>query len=444
MTKSTKNIITVTLLVTAFISLLNQTLLLTALPTMAQDLNVSIPTAQWLTAGYVLMVGIATPMSATLTEKFTSRQLYLSVIGNFILGTVLAVLANNFYLILAARLIQAASSGILMTFVIISLVSMNPPEKRGMVMGFISLVMSSAPAIGPSLAGLILYFFSWHYLFYLILPIMLIAWIVAYFFYLIFRKKNEEIKIDYLSIVTSSLGLGSFLASITFVTSNRWLALFLLIMGISLLTVFVKRQLSQSQPMLNLNLFKIKSFRKMVITSMLVFGILLGIEGMLPVFFESVNGYSSLVSGLILLPGAFASAITAPLAGRYYDSHGAKMPIMLGLVLIGLSTIPFLMMDESTKMLVVIIIYAIRLIGVSLIMSTANVEALSDLKGREIGHGTALNNSLRQVSGSFLSTVMMVLLVSAPDLVTGLHNGILFSLVAAGIILLVSFSYLKK
>lgn len=444
MTNSKKKLITVTLLVTAFISLLNQTLLLTALPTMAKDLNISIPTAQWLTAGYVLMVGIATPISATLTEKFTSRQLYLSVIANFIFGTILAVIANNFYLILLARLVQAASSGILMTFVIISLVSMNPPEKRGVVMGFISLVISSAPAIGPSLAGLILHFYSWHFLFYLILPIMVVAWLVGYFFLPNFTEKNDQVTIDYLSIVTSSLGLGAFLASITLFLSQPIGAIALFISGLILLGLFVKRQFQLPQPMLNLKLFQMKSFRKMVITSMLIFGILLGTEAVLPIFFESVNGYSSLTSGLILLPGAFASGITAPLVGKYYDNHGPGKPIMVGLILIMLSSLVFLTTNATTSMLSVILIYTIRLIGVSMIMSTANVEALNGLQGPAIGHGTALNNSLRQVSGSIVSTVMMVLLMSAPNLVTGLHYAIGLTIVAATVILIVSLSYMKK
>ncbi|WP_082395178.1 MFS transporter [Lacticaseibacillus saniviri] len=209
-----RNLIAIILLVTAFVALLNQTLMITALPVMAKTLHISLNLAQWLTAGYVLTVGLITPISANLIEKFTSRQIFLSIVLVFILGTLIGPLTNNFAIILLGRLIQAAAGGVLVTFVMVSMISLYAPEQRGLVMGYVSLVISAGPAIGPTLSGLIMNFYPWQALFYLILPIMILAFIAGWLWLPNYTEKHAT-TIDVRSVISSILGIGLIMSSIS-------------------------------------------------------------------------------------------------------------------------------------------------------------------------------------------------------------------------------------
>lgn len=171
----TRRSVTIILLVASFISLASQTMMVTALPVIKNDLHVSLNAAQWLTTGYTLLIGVITPLSSNIYERFTNRSVFLSTVGTFIIGTLIGCFANNFWLLLLARLVQACAGGILMTFQMTTMITIYPPEKRGSVLGMSGLVIASGPALGPSLSGLILEYFSWRYIFIFVLPLMLLA-----------------------------------------------------------------------------------------------------------------------------------------------------------------------------------------------------------------------------------------------------------------------------
>ena len=443
MTNKRRMITATILLLTAFTALLNQTLMITALPIMSHTLNISLNLAQWLTAGYVLMIGLTTPLSANLSEKYTSRQLFLGIVAVFIVGTIIGPLTTNFYIILLGRLIQAMAGGVLTTFVMVSMLAIFPPEKRGTVMGFVSLVISSGPAIGPSLSGLIMNYFSWQYLFYLILPIMILA-LIAGWLWLPNYSEAKPVKIDLLSVVTSMLGVGLILSSITIFGQQFWLALAMLVVGVITTWIFVSRQLHLSTPLLSVKLFKKPSFTLMVVSTMLVFAILMGTEALIPIYVENIVHKSSLLAGLVMLPGAFANGLTAPLIGRYYDEHGPKVPLIAGLILLIISSVPFLTMNLHTSMWWLMIVYIVRMIGISMIMSTATTESLKDLTPDQLSHGTAWNNALRQVSGSAANTILIMISLIPSQLLAGydLAMGVTFG--AVFLLLLVCVSYLIK
>lgn len=145
----TRRIITIILLVAAFVSLASQTMMVTALPVISNDLHVSLNTTQWLTTGYTLIIGIVTPLSSNMYDKFTNRHVFLGTIGTFIVGTLLGCFATNFATLLLARLIQACAGGMLMSFQMTTMISIYPIEKRGSILGLSSLVISAGPALGP-------------------------------------------------------------------------------------------------------------------------------------------------------------------------------------------------------------------------------------------------------------------------------------------------------
>ncbi|MGN1280043.1 MAG: MFS transporter, partial [Limosilactobacillus sp.] len=279
----TRRLITIILLLSAFVSLASQTMMVTALPVIQHDLHVSLNAAQWLTTGYTLIIGIVTPLSSNMYDKFTNRHVFLSIIGTFIVGTLLGCFATNFFTLLLARLIQACASGMLMSFQMTTMISIYPIEKRGSILGLSSLVISAGPAIGPTLAGFILQVLSWRWLFILVLPFMILAWIGGYFKLANFSQPRD-IKIDYFSVLISLIGSGLTLGSLTAFQSNAWVGLGMLIVGLAVIAIFVKRQLHLANPMLKVQIFKYSSFRLMTIVGIFAFMVLLGTEQLLPIF----------------------------------------------------------------------------------------------------------------------------------------------------------------
>ena len=416
----TRCLITIILLLSTFVSLASQTMMVTALPVIQHDLHVSLNAAQWLTTGYTLIIGIVTPLSSNMYDKFTNRHVFLGIIGTFIVGTLLGCFATNFFTLLLARLIQACASGMLMSFQMTTMISIYPIEKRGSILGLSSLVISAGPAIGPTLAGFILQVLPWRWLFILVLPFMVLAWIGGYFKLANFSQPRD-IKIDYLSVLISLIGSGLTLGSLTAFQVNAWVGLAMLIVGLAVIAVFVKRQFHLTNPMLKVQIFKYSSFRLMTIVGIFAFMVLLGTEQLMPIFTENVTHTGSFISGLILLPGAICNAIAASIVGRIYDEYGPKWLIITGGVIMLLASIPLVTISRESSLWVLTIAYAVRMIGNACVFSPALSEAFSQLSRAENSHGTALNNTLRQVFGAVSVTMLVVIAGIPSSLITGIR-----------------------
>ena len=443
MDKKLRNIVTIITLIMAFTATLNQTLMVTALPVLMGKLHVSLNTIQWLTTGYVLVLGIITPLSANLYQKFSNRAVFLSVVLLFLLGSVLGTVANSFTLILIARLLQATAGGVLMSFMQIMLLEIYPSQARGKVMGLVSLVVSLAPAIGPTLGGLIVSAFNWRYLFILTIPITIIVGILAIIF-LPNVTEPKDIKIDIFSVLTSSVGLGALMYGISIMTTNLIPGMIFVIVGLIVTAIFAKRQFKLSFPMLNLNLLSQKTFLMMSISALLIFGVLMGTETLMPLLVENTLHQTALIAGLVMLPGAFMLGILSPIIGNYYDSHGMKLPFIIGIVLTIVSSIPFIFFNQDTAIWLLIVTYMVRLTGISFLMSTTITESLKELEGVNISFGTALSNALRQIGGSLFNTIMIAISSLTTLFVSGFHLAMVFTLIITLIIGLIGWAYLKE
>lgn len=351
-------VISAILLISDFICLMSQTMMVTALPVIQADMHQAMTTVQWLTTGYTLLIGIVTPLSANLYEKFTNRQVFLGTIGIFTLGTVLGCVAQNFWMLLLARLIQAAAGGILMSFQMTTMVTIFPPEKGGTIMGISSLVVAFGPAIGPTLAGFILSWLGWRYLFILVLPIMVLILIIGAIVFPNYSRPRD-IKIDMFSVGMSLLGSGLALASLTVMQSQLTMGIIMFIVGILLLVVFVRRQLRLKNPMLKVSIFKVRSFRLMTLIGIAAFMVLLGTEQMVSIFAQDVTHLTSMQAGMVLLPGAALNAITAAIVGRLYDEFGPKYLVLSGTILMLIGTLPFVMIKAPMPVWLMTTAYAI-------------------------------------------------------------------------------------
>lgn len=240
-----RSVIVGILLAGAFVAILNQTLLITALPHIMNDFNIDANKAQWLTTSFMLTNGILIPITAFLIEKFTSRTLLISAMSIFTAGTIVGAFAPNFPVLLTARIIQAAGAGIMLPLMQTVFLTIFPMEKRGRAMGMVGLVISFAPAIGPTLSGWAVEAFSWRSLFYIIFPIAVIDLLLA-----IILMKNvttlRETQIDILSVILSTLGFGGLLYGFSSAGSSGWTStevLTSLLVGAAALIFFIARQM---------------------------------------------------------------------------------------------------------------------------------------------------------------------------------------------------------
>lgn len=435
-------IVTAVLLGSCFISLASQTMMVTALPVIQENLHVSLNMAQWLTTGYTLIIGIITPLSSNMYEKFSNRHVFIGILSTFLVGTLIGCFATNFLMILLARLIQACASGMLMTFEMTTMITIYPASKRGAILGLASLVISAAPALGPTISGLILQFLSWRWLFILVFPLMALALLIGWW-KLPNYTQPKPIKIDYLSILLSLVGSSLALGSLTVFQSNLWIAFVMLVVGLILIGIFAKRQLHLKNPMLKVQIVKYPSFRWMTAVGVFAFMILLGTEQLMPIFTEKVIGMGSFMSGLILLPGAICNAITASFVGRLYDQYGPRWLITIGGLIILISSVPLVLINVHSSVLLLTVAYCCRMIGNAFVFSPALSEAFSGLSQDENSHGTALNNTLRQVFGAVSVTLCVVIADTPASLIHGIRLGMWSTVLMAVLMMLCFGRYLQ-
>ncbi len=393
----------------AFVAILNQTLLNTAIPKIMGDLHISANTAQWLTTVFMLTNGVMIPVTAFLIEKFTARALFMTAISLFAIGTLIAGFSVNFPMMLIGRIVQASGAGIMLPLMQTIILIIFPREKRGTAMGMVGLIIAFAPAIGPTLSGWIVLNHSWRVLFYLIFPIAILDLIFAYF---VMRNVTRQTypKVDLLSIILSSLGFGGLLYGFSSAGGSGWgseKVIFSLVIGAIALCLFIWRQLIAKTPMLNFKIFKSFTFTLTSIIGMIVFVTMISGELLLPMYMQNMRGFSSLDSGLTLLPGALIMGLTSPFAGRLFDKIGARPLGATGLIILTIATYLFTHITVTTSETYLVIVYAIRMLGMALVMMPITTAGLNQLPQRLIPHGTAMNNTMRQVAAS-IGTALLV------------------------------------
>lgn len=303
--------IVILLLAGSFIAILNQTLMITAIPPIMEEMGITANTAQWLTTVFMLVNGIMIPISAFLLERFSTRQLFITAMSVFAAGTFVAAIAPNFPMLLVGRVIQSTGAGVMMPLMQTVFLMIFPVNKRGAAMGLIGLVISFAPAIGPALSGYVTEHYSWRVLFYIILPIAIIDIAIAFF-----ALKNvtevQKPKLDIPSIIFSSFGFGGLLYGFTSAGNHGWSALITILsltIGVTSLVIFIYRQLRLKHPMLEFRVFTYSIFPFAVAIGMIAFMGLIGVETLIPLYMQNMRDFTAFEAGLTLLPGAVITGL---------------------------------------------------------------------------------------------------------------------------------------
>ena len=404
-----------------FVTVLNQTVVAPALPSIMSEMSVDAAVAQWLTTGFTLVNAIMVPITAFLTDRFTTRRLFLASMVLFTAGTELAAWGPNFPVLLAGRLIQAAGAGILMPLVMTVLMWTFPIDRRGTAMGVFGIVIAFAPAAGPTVAGIIIDQANWHIMFWIIA--VLCAAVIVFAAAALERggETNKDVKLDVASVILSTLGFGGLLYGLSAIGSYGVTADSAggVIIGVVALAFFFRRQLRMEQPMLQVRVLTNRRFLIATIIVMLVQGALLAGGILIPILLQSYMGFSATTSGLVLLPGAIVMGAMGPVAGRLFDKHGPRVLAVIGTGVLALTTATFMFMGPGMGLITLTVIYTVRLFSLSLVNMPISTWGMNALPDKLMNHGTSVQNTFRQVAGSLGTAVIVSASTVATNMVSG-------------------------
>ncbi|AZJ22638.1 MFS transporter [Bacillus wiedmannii bv. thuringiensis] len=395
-----------------FVSILNQTIINVALPPLMNEFNVSTSTAQWLITGFMLVNGILVPISAFLVSRFTYRKLFVAAMLFFTVGSIICAISGNFTMMMTGRVIQAVGAGILMPVGMNIFMTLFPPHKRGAAMGLLGVAMILAPAIGPTVTGWVIENYSWNLMFYAMFIIGLIITFLSLKFFTLAQPVSKT-KLDVFGVVSSSIGLGSLLYGFSEAGNNSWTSaevVISLIIGVVGIAVFIWRELTTDNKMLDLQVFKYPVFTFTLVINAIVTMALFGGMLLLPVYLQNIRGFTPIESGLLLLPGSLIMGIMGPIAGKLFDKYGIRPLAIVGLAITTFATYEFTTLSMDTPYSVIMTDYIIRSIGMSFIMMPIMTAGMNALPMKLISHGTATQNTSRQVAGSIGTAILITLM----------------------------------
>ncbi len=404
------------LLLSAFIMILNETIMGVALSTLMVDLDITPQTAQWLTAGFLLTMAVVIPITGYLLQRFNTRPLFMTAMGLFTVGTIIGSVAPGFEILLIGRIVQASGTAIMFPLLMTTVMTLVPAETRGRMMGNISIVISVAPAVGPTISGLILSVLDWHFMFILMLPIASAALVVGA---LLMKNITEprQSRVDISSILLSAAGFGG----LVFGLSNLGTAIspfqtvLPLIVGAGCLVSFVFRQLilqRTDRALLDLRTFRSRTFA----ASIVMFGIsmmaLFGALVLLPMYLIRVLDTPIITVGLLLLPGGLTMGVLAPFVGRIYDRVGPRALLVTGSTIVCVDLWCLTLLTATSSVWWVVAAQVSLSIGLALLFTPLFTASLGSLPPSLYSHGSAIVGTVQQVAGA-AGTALFVTVMSA-------------------------------
>jgi DHA2 family lincomycin resistance protein-like MFS transporter len=406
------------LLVSAFVVILNETIMGVAIPRLMADLGVTASAAQWLTTAFLLTMAIVIPITGFLLQRLHTRTVFILAMSMFSLGTLVSALAPGLVMLVVGRIVQAIGTALMMPLLMTTVMNLVPPETRGRTMGNISIVISVAPAIGPTISGLILSVLSWRWMFLLVLPIALGALLLG-----VLKLKNVTVPryapLDFLSVGLSVFGFGGLVYGL----SNMGEAAgagpvsggVSLGIGAVALVLFVWRQLalqSADRALLDLRTFASRTFTVSVVLMAISMMALFGTIILLPIYMQNVLGLDALKTGLLLLPGGLVMGLMAPPVGRLYDRHGPTPLILPGATLVSAVMWGMAFMNEFTHVGWLLAAHIVLSIGLALMFTPLFSASLGSLPPKLYSHGSAVIGTIQQVAGAAGTALFIALMAN--------------------------------
>ncbi|MEV0697654.1 DHA2 family efflux MFS transporter permease subunit [Saccharopolyspora sp. NPDC050389] len=412
------------LVASAFVMILNETILSVALRDLTVDLEVTTTTVQWLTSGFLLTMAVIIPTTGFLLERFTPRQVFLAALTLFSVGTLLSALAPGFAVLLVGRVVQACGTAVMIPLLMTSVMRLVPAEKRGATMGTISIVIAVAPAVGPTIGGAVLASLGWRWMFWIVLPLAVLALVMGAV-WMRLDTETRSVPLDLLSVLLSAIGFGGVLYGLSSIGESGgephlvapWIPI---AVGVVSLAVFAARQIRlqrDDRALLDLRPFTSRAFLVALILSILLFICLLGAGAiLLPMYLQAVLHTSPFVSGLAVLPGGLVLGLLGRPVGRLFDRVGARPLVIPGALAMAVALCLFAILGPGSPVVAVVGIHVVLMAGLGLMMTPLMTESLSVLPDHLYSHGSAILATLQQVAGAFgIAVFITVASVSTTD-----------------------------
>jgi DHA2 family lincomycin resistance protein-like MFS transporter len=409
------------LLGASFVVILNETIMSVALRDLMIDLHVDARTGQWLTTAFMLTMAVVIPITGILLQRFNTRPVYIAAMTLFSAGTLMAATAPVFGVLLAARVVQACGTAIMMPLLMTTIMTLVPPAHRGRTMGNVSIVISVAPAIGPTISGMILNALSWRWMFWFVLPIA-----VAMLAYGIWKVRNVTtpvpVRIDGASVILSAFGFGGLIYGLSLIggegssagqsSAPMWISL---AVGVVALVLFVLRQLvlqRTDRALLDLRTLRARTFTIAIVLMAISTAALFGTVIVLPIYLQQVLGLSPLGTGLLLLPGGLLMGLLAPIVGRLYDRLGPKPLVLPGSAIVSLVLWGLSLVTDTTPVYLVLVAHVVLSLGLALLFTPLFTAGLGAVQPRFYSHGSAIVGTVQQVAGA-AGTALFVTVMAA-------------------------------
>ena len=427
------------MLVSAFVVILNETIMGVALPVLMRDLRIDASTAQWLSTAFMLTMAVVIPITGWLLQRFNTRPVFLAAMTLFSAGTLVAAIAPGFTILLVARVVQASGTAIMMPLLFTTVMTLVPPASRGRTMGNISIVISVAPAIGPTISGLILSVLDWRWMFILVLPIAIAALLLG-----AARIQNvtepKRTHFDVPSVILSAFGFGGLVYGLSNLGAaasggnalSGWLPLGV---GIVAIAVFILRQLRlqrRDDALLDLRTFRSRTFTLAIIMITISMLALFGTIILLPIYMQDVLGLDTLSTGLLLLPGGLVMGLMAPFVGRIYDRIGPTALVVTGSVIVSIVFWGMTMLNQHTPFWWVLAAHLSLSFALALMFTPLFTAGLAALTPDLYSHGSAIVGTVQQVAGA-AGTALFVTVMAAQAATLAAHGAPALSAMASGI-----------
>src|SRR5690625_4736436 len=396
--------IMISLIIGAFFAVLNETLLNIALTTLMKEFQITLPTVQWMANGFMLMMGIVIPISSLLVQWFTTRQLFIGVMIIFTIGTTVSAMAPTFLILNIGRLTQAIGTGLLMPIIFNVFLLLYPPHRRGKIMGLVGLVFMFAPALGPTLSGVIVEYLGWRFLFITVIPFALFSIVFAYKF-LINVSEVTRPKVDVVSLLLSTIGFGTLIYG--FSSAGESETGFLnpsvysfIVVGVMSICLFAWRQFRLDDPVMNLRVFKYPMYSHAVIMFLIIIMAMFASEIILPIFMQGPLALPAATAGLVLLPGSILNGAMSPFMGNLFDKYGPRVLMIPATAVLAGTMFMMSRLTADSSIWIIILGYILLMLSVSAIMMPAETNGLNQLPKQLYPHGTAVMTTLQPVAGA--------------------------------------------
>lgn len=391
----------------AFVMILNETIMSVALPVLIEDLGVSASTVQWLTSGFLLTMAVVIPITGYLLQRYTPRQVFTASMALFSAGTLVAALAPGFGVLLVGRVVQACGTAVMLPLLMTSVMRLVPEERRGRMMGTITVVIAVAPAVGPTISGIILSALDWRWMFWIVLPIALVALAVGTTLLRV-PVETRRVPLDVLSVALSAVAFAGLVYGLSAVGESArgealvppWIPV---VVGAAALVVFVLRQRRlqrADRALLDLRPFANRSFVVSVVLVSLSFLALFGALILLPLYLQGVLGADPFTTGLVVLPGGLVMGLMGPPVGRLFDRVGARPLVVPGAVVMSVALWLFTTLGAGSPLWAVVGMHVLISAGLSLMLTPLMTAALGSLPPDLYSHGSAILSTLQQVAAA--------------------------------------------